>query len=126
MSSNNQANLKYPSQVYSSVRVDTNKNGNCSDYLTDFELCKNFNYFMEDKSLNNPSMPKIEYPADMFEMKTISDGSKFYKAKQQNYCYFLKNKYTNCYNSISNKVLFVKSAYQNDKNKFGESKFMEA
>ena len=112
--------LKYPWQVYQATRVDTLSFQHCSDLKTDFILCFGGKHFMENKTIIPSIGHKMEFSDSMFDSKTSSDGTKFYKAKDTRYCSNLRTFGEDCLMKsldVINKSILI-NAYLNDKEKF--------
>ena len=93
--------LKYPSIVYSSVHSDTKFLRQCSDLATDYQLCRNNFYFMEEKETEYKNKPKYTLPESNFEVSSISDGTRFFRAKQLSACGFLRKQLNHCVKSVA-------------------------
>jgi hypothetical protein len=118
MNLNNKGWFKYPDVVYYSARVDTTRTKICSDYLTDYRLCSEGLYFMEDQNGKHKSMQVLKFPDNKFEMKNIENGTKFYKANSRKDCTMIQSAFEQCMNSIKDADNFIKSGFQNNPQKF--------
>ena len=117
--------LKYPQIVYNSVQIDTKFLRQCSDLATDFELCKNNYNFMEEQEIEYKNKPKYNLPEKNFEISSITNGTRFFKAKKIGACNFLKNQLNHCIGSVKEERYFVEKLYRSDPKKFTDLKIAE-
>ena len=103
--------LKYPSTVYTSVQIDTVGHRQCSDLATDYQLCTNGYNFMEEPENDYKFKPKYNLPEDNFEISSISDGTRFYKAKKTGSCGILKKYLLTCSNSVREERHYLQSLH---------------